>query len=455
MTVDELMAGVRAAVARRGGRSTAPTITPTATVALAPTLPQTDILLDQAQQLADIGTRVPPFGVFGPFRRPLARFVTRGLYYLLQVITTDQRVFNGLLVSALRIASNGLQQGEANLNAHLAQLVASLDKRDRRLDQLEAELDKRDRRLDQLEAELDKRDRRLARMDERLDEIDKRSAQLESSLAEEALAAERTVNYLKSGLAMQERRLDRILDAKTEEPSDWRSSQQLAVMSEEKLHLLDSLYVLLEDNFRGTREEITERLQVYLPVIRAAQAGTPTRPVLDLGCGRGEWLDILHQEGLNARGIEINRAMIQRCHERGLEPIEGDAITTLRNLPDGSVGAVTAFHLIEHLSLESLIALLDETVRVLQTDGVAIFETPNPDNILVGSCSFYLDPTHRHPLPSPLVRFLVEARGMCRVEVMPLHPRPEPVRLKDPDLAELVNKYFCGAQDYAVIGFKA
>jgi hypothetical protein len=105
---------------------------------------------------------------------------------------------------------------------------------------------------------------------------------------------------------------------------------------------------------------------------------------------------------------------------------------------------------------DQLFATLDTTVRVLKPGGMAIFETPNPENVLVSSYSFYLDPTHRHPLPSHMVKFMVEARGLCRVEVMYLHPSDEPrVEEAGLDVAKRFNDYFYGPRDYAVIGWKA
>ena len=106
----------------------------------------------------------------------------------------------------------------------------------------------------------------------------------------------------------------------------------------------------------------------------------------------------------------------------GLEIAEEDALSYLRNIPDMAVGAVTGFHIIEHLPFDVLLALLDETHRVLKPGGLAIFETPNPQNVMVGSCSFYLDPTHRNPIPAGLMQFVMEMQGFTAVEVVPLHP---------------------------------
>ena len=179
------------------------------------------------------------------------------------------------------------------------------------------------------------------------------------------------------------------------------------------------------------------------------------RPILDLGCGRGEWLELLRDEGLVARGVDANRIMIKQCRHSGFDVVEGDVIGYLHSLPDGCLGVVTAFHLIEHLPHDVLIALLTETARVLKAGGMAVFEMPNPQNVLVGSCTFYMDPTHHRPLPSALVKFLAEARGLCRVKVIPLHPYDEGLRVSGSEVAERFNEYFYGPQDYGVIGYKA
>jgi O-antigen chain-terminating methyltransferase len=115
---------------------------------------------------------------------------------------------------------------------------------------------------------------------------------------------------------------------------------------------------------------------------------------------------------------------------------------------------VTGFHLVEHLSFEMLLALLDETHRVLKPGGIAIFETPNLQNVLVGSYSFYTDPTHRNPLPAGLMKFMLEMRGFSNVEVVYLHSYPEEFRVSGSDLADRFNDYFYGPQDYAVVGHR-
>jgi O-antigen chain-terminating methyltransferase len=148
--------------------------------------------------------------------------------------------------------------------------------------------------------------------------------------------------------------------------------------------------------------------------------------------------------------------MVDECRKRGFTVLEADAIEFLRRHPAESQGCITAFHLIEHLPFDRLITLVDEIVRVLKPGGLAILETPNPDNLLVGACTFYYDPTHVRPLPKELMQFLLEARGLCSVESLPLHPNPQSGHLAEQEnpTAELLKHYLYGPQDYAVIGRK-
>ncbi|MHB8696934.1 MAG: class I SAM-dependent methyltransferase [Sulfuricaulis sp.] len=232
---------------------------------------------------------------------------------------------------------------------------------------------------------------------------------------------------------------------------DEQKKKTSAIEDEERS--LDALYIALEDQFRGSREDIKERQKVFLPLIKRSLIETGGL-ALDIGCGRGEWLELLREQGLLGLGIDTNRFAIIRCRELGLDIVEGNAISYLRTIPSSSLGAVTSFHVVEHLPFNVLMQLFDEIVRTLKTGGVVILETPNPQNVLVGSNNFYYDPTHRNPIPSPTLKFLAEARGIGHVEILNLHPYPESNRVNGSDVAVRFNEYFYGPQDYAIIGYK-
>jgi len=244
-----------------------------------------------------------------------------------------------------------------------------------------------------------------------------RFVQVEEDGHDRAEALSRQVEELKRRIDAQAHEIERLADP---EKAQYREIQRQ----------LDPLYVAFEERFRGAPELIRERALPYIDIMRSAGAGTKDAPVIDLGCGRGDWLDLLREHGLVARGIDSNRAFIGICKERGLDVIEGDVLTILHSMPDGSVGAVTGMHIAEHLPFEVLVTLLDECRRVLRAGGILALETPNPENLWVASHYFYMDPTHRNPLPPLALLWIVEARGFAdaRIErwtvARDLHPPP-------------------------------
>ena len=232
------------------------------------------------------------------------------------------------------------------------------------------------------------------------------------------------------------------------------SDIQSQAIDQELEHLQDAFYVAFEDKFRGNSEEIKKRLEVYLPILKKANIST-SEPILDLGCGRGEWLQLLQENGYQATGIDCNRVMVAECQTQNLDVHEADAIAHLQSLPSESLAGVTGFHIIEHLPFPQLLQLFAETIRVLKPSGIAIFETPNPQNVMVGSKSFYFDPTHRNPLPSELTQFLLERTGFEPVEILPLNPGDSNAKIPgDQAITQRFNELFYGFQDYAVIGYK-
>jgi SAM-dependent methyltransferase len=219
-------------------------------------------------------------------------------------------------------------------------------------------------------------------------------------------------------------------------------------------HNLDDFYVALEDVFRGSRDNIKNRLKVYLSFLEESKIGTKEFPILDLACGRGEWLELVKENGYVSKGIDINRVMVDQCRSRKLDVVESDLTDYIQSLPDESIGMVTGFHIIEHLSLETLIELFANTYRVLKFGGVAIFETPNPQNVLVGSCTFYMDPTHKNPIPSQTAKFILEYSNFSNVNILNLNSLAGTEILGDLEIERRFNQYFYSPMDYSVIGYK-
>lgn len=206
-------------------------------------------------------------------------------------------------------------------------------------------------------------------------------------------------------------------------------------------------YLELERRFRGTQEEIAGRLSYYLPLLNADR--DVHNPVLDIGCGRGEWLKLVTEAGYSASGVDLNPINGDFCRSKNLAVTTDDAFLYLAHLGDNSLGTVSAFHLVEHLPFTTLLSLTDEAFRVLKPGGLLIYETPNPENLLVATHSFWIDPTHVRPLPPELLKFLVTQRGFADAEIHRLHP-DHSQKSEDAKLQTLLS---C-PRDYAIVARK-
>jgi len=212
---------------------------------------------------------------------------------------------------------------------------------------------------------------------------------------------------------------------------------------------LDSLYIAFENRFRGKTEDVYNRLQAYTPYIQEVSQALPGGTALDVGCGRGEWLDVLQDAKIPAVGVDLNECMLENARARGLNVVCEDLFDYLHDVVDDSLSIITGFHIVEHLPFSSLVLLIDEALRTLQDGGMVIFETPNPENLVTGACNFYLDPTHKNPIPPQLLEFLLKARGFSQVEILRLHPN-DSVQLNEQVLQDIL----FGPQDYAILGWK-
>jgi len=174
-------------------------------------------------------------------------------------------------------------------------------------------------------------------------------------------------------------------------------------------------YRAFEDRFRGSREEILKRLVAYEPFLSALDHPSLSRGALDLGCGRGEWLEFASARGFTAHGVDIDDGMLAACRELGLSVENADALEVLKARPDASLTLISGFHFIEHIPFDNALELIHHALRVLEPGGLLIMETPNPENLRVGTELFHLDPSHAVPLPRQLVAFAAEFAGFARM----------------------------------------
>jgi O-antigen chain-terminating methyltransferase len=214
---------------------------------------------------------------------------------------------------------------------------------------------------------------------------------------------------------------------------------------------IDNFYKAFEDRFRGSNQVIKSRLSIYLPYVKTLHSIYPNIQCLDLGCGRGEWLELLSDNSINGYGVDINAKMVEASSDQ-IKVIVGDVLDHLKLLPNDSIDLITGFHIAEHLTFENLFTLIEESFRVLKPTGLLILETPNSENITVGTSGFYMDPTHIRPIPLLQLSFLTEYVGFYRNQTLGLQ---EWEKFQDETTPVSLYQVFNGVSpDYSVISQK-
>lgn len=231
-------------------------------------------------------------------------------------------------------------------------------------------------------------------------------------------------------------------------------SKQIENLVQTETMYFNQCFSSFMDNLRGSREDIKKRVSIYLPYLEKSGFNFDINPALDLGCGRGEWLELLKNRNINSLGVDQNPYMIELCRKMELHAIEGDIFSFLKAQPDNHFSWVTGFHIVEHFPFKKRLALFDEAFRVLIPGGGAIFETPNPENLLVGSCNFFLDPIHQTPIVPDTLLFLTEYCGFKDSSILRLNKRREPVYTHNNEFLDEIIYKMNMEQDFAVITYK-
>jgi SAM-dependent methyltransferase len=289
------------------------------------------------------------------------------------------------------------------------------------------------------------------------DDLDRRLGAYSRSMN----AAQERGRALRERVSTAERRLRRLLTAGAEGTAPGVRVSPLP-LSERVDHDRSAMavefdYAGFEERFRGSEEEVREHQRAYLDCFRDRQ------PVIDLGCGRGEFLQLMREAGLSARGVDVDTDMVLLCREKGFDVTAADAEAFLAALPDDSVGGIFAAQIIEHLAPERVIGLVQLCQRKLSPGGVLVMETPNPTCLTVFADSFYKDPSHIRPLHPDMMQFLFETTGFEDVELrfsapvsagawVPPLDAPAANRELFNEGLERLNRLLYGFQDYAIIG---
>jgi 2-polyprenyl-3-methyl-5-hydroxy-6-metoxy-1,4-benzoquinol methylase len=206
-------------------------------------------------------------------------------------------------------------------------------------------------------------------------------------------------------------------------------------------------YGRFAERFRGTEEYVKAGQQIYLPLFTGAT------DVLDIGCGRGEFLEMMRDANIPARGIDLGEESVATCRHKGLDAEVADLYVYLEHLPEASLGGVFCSQVVEHLPADRLPEMVKLCASRLRRNGVIAIETPNPECLAIFATHFYLDPTHQRPVPHPLLAFYFEEFGIGNIEVQKLSPAVESMpTLKS--LPEDFRETFFGGLDYAITGRK-
>lgn len=211
-----------------------------------------------------------------------------------------------------------------------------------------------------------------------------------------------------------------------------------------------------EAAFRGSREELLDRYRDLVANL------TGCSPVLDLGCGRGEILELLADLGVEARGVELDGELVRDASARGLEVQEGDGLATLASLTDGSLGGIVLIQVIEHLSPQQIVEFVPLATRKLREGGRLVVETVNPLSLFTFRHALYLDPTHLRLVHPFYLEFLCREAGFADVRIewrsipddehrLAQVPHDDPSSEAVNPVIHRLNDVLFGAQDYALI----
>lgn len=230
------------------------------------------------------------------------------------------------------------------------------------------------------------------------------------------------------------------------------------LVAEDKANNYDFDYFLFEQRFRGSREDIKERQEIYIPYFAGKS------DVLDFGCGRGEFIELLLENGVTTQGIDLNPDMVAYCQDRGLPVIEADGITYLHSQEDNSLGGLFAAQVIEHLKPYQMIGLIRLAYKKLQPNACILLETINVQALYGYLNYFYMDLSHERPVHPETLKFILEAEGFSNIQILYSSPVEDmaipPLHINNEENSEFnryidkLNNFLYGPQDYAVIAYK-
>jgi 2-polyprenyl-3-methyl-5-hydroxy-6-metoxy-1,4-benzoquinol methylase/glycosyltransferase involved in cell wall biosynthesis len=387
------------------------------------------------------------------------------------VVSLTKKVLRQLVTPILRrqVAYNAantrvvthLKQRADVLGQQQAEFRTQLEQQGETLGQRQAQLQQQAEALGRQQAQLQQQGEALGEQQAQLKQQAEALAQQQAHLRHDVLGRQaEALDSMRGRVSSVERRLRRMLSPVTGGHEEANPAQV-----ETKTVIRQALdgdfdYFGLEERFRGSEEEIKARQRMYIDYFQGQEE------VLDIGCGRGEFLELLRDHGIKARGADIDTDMVLLCREKGLDVVKEDAFSCLEKLPDESLGGIFAAQVIEHFPSDQIIRLVRRCYQKIRPGGVVVLETPNPQCLSIFARSFYMDFSHVWPCHPEAMRYLLESVGFAEIRVV--FSSPVNSSLGIPPVADArvfgeetdrfnrtaaaLNELLLGPQDYAIIG---
>lgn len=271
----------------------------------------------------------------------------------------------------------------------------------------------------------------------------------------------RTVDTLEKTIRAQHKDIELQGETIRRQSQDILSLEKLVSGLGERIRILETQdqitldYLGFENKYRGSTELISKRNEAYVDLFSGR------RKVLDLGCGRGEMLELLSNCGVDALGVDMNEELVQQCRDKGLNVVVGDLIEFLEHCEAASLDGIFVGQVLEHLTNQQMEQLLRASEKKLIPGGLLVLESPNPRTLSVFAQAYFLDPTHRHLKHPFTVKYLLEEYGFGDVRIEYRHPMPEEYFVSHfiednniKSVAERWEQFLFGPQDYSIVAVK-
>lgn len=347
---------------------------------------------------------------------------------------------------------NQLQTVMGTLNEYAQTAQAVREKSgeyDLRIESIEHNVTQRENKIDELTGSLNEYERVVQNLSEQIEMLNVQCQQNQAinELFQKLAAHADELNAQEQAIDLLRKKFDAF-------EKDQKDKEE-----EQNQDYLNIDYFEFEDAFRGSRTQIKEAQKMYL------RHFTECKHVLDLGSGRGEFLDLLHENRIPVVGVDTYAPFVDFCRMHGHTVVCEDAIEYLRHQKDASVDGIFAAQLVEHLSTQNLLDLCKESYRVLESGKTMVIETPNPLSLSIYMNSFYLDPTHTKPVHPKTLEYFLKNAGFRNVEVVftnqskvnyrfPLLNAPAENLAEFNDGVNFMSDIIFGSQDYAIIAVK-